>query len=125
MSGIGLPVREWKGTTIPVEMDDNTVILLDFGESRFGFAYGANCRGGALPRFAIFGSDGTVAVGAPGARRPAASGTEARPRSSVTVSSRHVEGGEMELELSEMPYRVGPHREIGEARSEEPSWRER
>jgi predicted dehydrogenase len=26
-----------------------------------------------------------------------------------------VEGGEQQLELPEMPYRVGPHREIGEA----------
>src|SRR5919198_218832 len=64
MSGIGLPVREWKGRTIDVEMDDNTVILLDFGGSMFGFAFGANCRGSALPRLAIFGSDGTVQVGA-------------------------------------------------------------
>jgi predicted dehydrogenase len=33
----------------------------------------------------------------------------------VRVTSRHVPGGELELELPEMPYRVGPHREIGEA----------
>jgi predicted dehydrogenase len=113
MSGIGLPVRDWKGKTIPVEMDDNTVILLDFGDATFGFAYGANCRGGGLPRFAIFGSDGTVQVGQRRRSQPAAEG--ARSGSGVMVSSRHVDGGELELELPEMPYRVGPHREIGEA----------
>jgi predicted dehydrogenase len=113
MSGIGLPVRDWKGKTIPVEMDDNTVILLDFGDATFGFAYGANCRGGGLPRFAIFGSDGTVQVGQ--RRRAPAAAAGARPGSGVMVSSRHVEGGELELELPEMPYRVGAHREIGEA----------
>jgi predicted dehydrogenase len=92
-------------------MDDNTVILLDFGDSRFGFAFGAYCRGTALPRLAIFGSDGTVEVG----RRPSAAGVGSRPGSSVTVSSRHVANGELELELPPMPYRTGPHQEIGEA----------
>jgi predicted dehydrogenase len=144
MSGIGLPVRDWKGQTIPVEMDDNTVILLDFGENRFGFAFGANCRGGGLPRFAIFGSDGTVQVtGRRSARRTLpslrsggypATGESPQPGrgvmgstpsplrgggrgegSGVIVSSRHLEGGEQELELPGMPYRVGPHQEIGEA----------
>jgi predicted dehydrogenase len=115
MSGIGLPVREWKGQTIPVEMDDNTVILLDFGENAFGFAFGANCRGGGLPRFAIFGSDGTVQVTGRRAARPSATGETPTPGSGVLVSSRHLEGGEKELELPGMPYRVGPHREIGEA----------
>ena len=50
MSGIGLPVREWKGKRIDVEMDDNTLMLLDWGNSTFGHAFGANCRGGPLPR---------------------------------------------------------------------------
>jgi predicted dehydrogenase len=115
MSGIGLPVREWKGKRIEVEMDDNTLILLDFGDSTFGFAFGANCRSGALPRFAIFGSDGTVEVAAWRGRRTATGAEGGRPGSGVRVTSRHVPGGELELELPEMPYRVGPHREIGEA----------
>src|SRR5919108_972817 len=63
MSGIGLPVREWKGKRIDVEMDDNTLMLLDWGDSTFGHAFGANCRGGPLPRLAIFGSDGSVYTG--------------------------------------------------------------
>jgi predicted dehydrogenase len=111
MSGIGLPLREWQGQPIPVAMDDNTVILLDFGASRFGFAFGAYCCGGALPRLAIFGSDGTVV--AQGGWRPAIGGGS-RPGSGVRVSSRHVAEGETELVLPEMPYRTGPHREIGE-----------
>jgi predicted dehydrogenase len=105
MSGIGLPVREWKGRRIDVEMDDNTLMLLDFGDATLGYAFGANCRGGSLPRLAIFGSDGTVSAGLRSGQRPGG----------VTVSSRHVEGGELQLELPEMPYRVGAHREIGEA----------
>jgi predicted dehydrogenase len=115
MSGIGLPIRDWKGQTIQVEMDDNTMMLLDFGDCAFGFAFGANCRGGNLPRFAVFGSDGTVQVGARRGRRDPNAAGGARPGSGVLLSSRHVEGGEQELELPGMPYRVGPHQEIGEA----------
>ncbi len=127
MSGIGLPVRYWKDKTIEVEMDDNTLMLLDFGGSTFGYAFGANCRGGPLPRLAIFGSDGSVYTGlaarrgAPDAPRSEGGSSPGQPSArrgyatSVTVASRHVEGGELELQLPEMPYHVGPHREIGEA----------
>ncbi len=111
MSGIGLPVRHWKDKTIDVEMDDNTIISLDFGDSTFGVAFGANCRGGILPRLAIFGSDGTVQASGPRGRGAGAT----RSGSGVVVSSTRLDGGELELELPEMPYRVGPHREIGEA----------
>jgi predicted dehydrogenase len=113
MSGIGLPVREWKGQRIEVEMDDNTLMLLDFGDTTFGYAFGANCRGAGLPRLAIFGSDGTVSAGGYG-RRPAGGAGGGRG-GGVTLSSRHVEGGEQQLDLPEMPYRVGPHQDIGEA----------
>jgi predicted dehydrogenase len=119
LSGIGLPVREWKGETIEVEMDDNTLMLLDFGDTTFGYAFGANCRGGPMPRLAIFGSDGTVSVGQRGGARPGApagGGAPARAYGgAVSVSGRNVEGGERTLDLPEMPYRVGPHLEIGEA----------
>jgi predicted dehydrogenase len=108
MSGIGLPVRTWKDKTIDVEMDDNTLMLLDFGDTTLGYAFGANCRGGPLPRLAIFGSDGSVYTGL----RSAGGG---RSGSSVTLTGRHADGGEQALELPEMPYRVGRHREIGEA----------
>lgn len=114
MSGIGLPVRHWKDKEITVEMDDNTILSLDFGENVFGVAFGANCRGGVLPRLAIFGTEGTVQVAGSGGRRPGAPAAGGY-RQRVTLASSHVEGGEMDLDLPEMPYRVGPHREIGEA----------
>jgi len=114
MSGIGLPIREWKGKRIEVEMDDNTLLLLDFGNATFGYAFGANCRGGPLPRLAIFGTDGTVYTGL-GRRTGSTQGGGRGYSSSVTITGRHVEGGEQELAVPEMPYRVGPHREIGEA----------
>jgi len=39
MSGIGLKERVFKGKKIPVEMDDNTLLLLDFGESTFAYLF--------------------------------------------------------------------------------------
>lgn len=35
MSGIAMPVRHWRDTTIEVEMDDNTHFILDFGDNCF------------------------------------------------------------------------------------------
>jgi predicted dehydrogenase len=94
-------------------------MLLDFGDTTFGYAFGANCRGGPMPRLAIFGSDGTVSVGQRSGARPGApvgGGAPARAYGgAVSVSGRNVEGGERTLDLPEMPYRVGPHLEIGEA----------
>ncbi|HVC33474.1 MAG TPA: Gfo/Idh/MocA family oxidoreductase [Chloroflexota bacterium] len=119
MSGIGLPMRRWKDKNIEVEMDDNTLLSLDFDDNTFGVAFGANCRGGVLPRLAIFGTEGTVQAMGPrrdaGIAAPPGPRTGAAARSGVVVTSKHVDGGETELDLPEMPYRVGPHREIGEA----------
>ncbi|HEX5414321.1 MAG TPA: Gfo/Idh/MocA family oxidoreductase [Chloroflexota bacterium] len=115
MSGIGLPIRHFKGEAIEVKMDDNTLVLLDFGGNQFGFAFGANCRGGVLPRLAIFGTEGTIQVGGPAGRGGTGGRAAGGYRSSVILQSKHVEGGEKEVETPDLPYRVGPHREIGEA----------
>ena len=40
LSGLVLPEREFRGRTIACDMDDSTLILVDFGESFFGFVYG-------------------------------------------------------------------------------------
>jgi predicted dehydrogenase len=42
LSGIGLPERAWKDKTIPVEMDDNTIALLDFNDNTFATVGGHN-----------------------------------------------------------------------------------
>ncbi|MDP6110390.1 MAG: Gfo/Idh/MocA family oxidoreductase [Planctomycetota bacterium] len=64
MSGIRLPQREFMGETYQVEMDDNTVILIDFGDALFGFVYGVVA--GSLPVFAsaiIYGTNGKIENG--------------------------------------------------------------
>ncbi|HEY3283931.1 MAG TPA: Gfo/Idh/MocA family oxidoreductase, partial [Armatimonadota bacterium] len=40
LSGIGLKEREFRGQMVPCDTDDNTVMLLDFGNTLFGFVYG-------------------------------------------------------------------------------------
>ncbi len=66
LSGIGLKQRVWKDKTIDVEMDDNTLMLLDFGDSVFAVAGGQNAgvsRGIGWGRLAIFGTEGSIDVG--------------------------------------------------------------
>ena len=61
MSGISLPEREFHGEPIETEMDDNTFLLLDFGEAMTAFVYGAAF--GGLPGvngFLINGSEGQI-----------------------------------------------------------------
>ncbi|HEU5086653.1 MAG TPA: Gfo/Idh/MocA family oxidoreductase [Roseiflexaceae bacterium] len=63
MSGIGLPERRWRDKVIPVSMDDNTLMLLDFGNSLFAMAGGHNCQGGRMLRWGamgFYGSGGSV-----------------------------------------------------------------
>ncbi|MCC6442741.1 MAG: Gfo/Idh/MocA family oxidoreductase [Armatimonadetes bacterium] len=40
LSGLVLPEREFRGGRIPCDMDDSTLMLLDFGEALFAFVYG-------------------------------------------------------------------------------------
>ena len=40
LSGLVLPEREFRGRTISCDMDDSTLMLLDFGQSCFAFVYG-------------------------------------------------------------------------------------
>jgi predicted dehydrogenase len=64
MSGVAIPDRYWDGKKLDVQMDDNTVVLLDYGDGVF-----ANVQGNYVtrsfnsPQFEFFGSKGTVVIG--------------------------------------------------------------
>jgi predicted dehydrogenase len=45
ISGVRIPAREFNGTQVPTEADDNTGILLDFGDGLFAMVYGAAAGG--------------------------------------------------------------------------------
>jgi len=62
MSGILLHEREFRGKKVPCDMDDNTVILVDWGNSVFGFVHGTavgSVTGFGAPTY--FGTKGTIA----------------------------------------------------------------
>ena len=40
MSGVRMPMREFRGQMVPCDADDNTLILIDFGNNVFAMAYG-------------------------------------------------------------------------------------
>jgi len=64
LSGVRIKEREFRGEMLPCDMDDNTLLTLDFGQSLFGFVYGT--AAGSLPdigRFAIFGLNGSIRSG--------------------------------------------------------------
>lgn len=63
MSGQVVPVRRFNGVDVAVDTDDNTVLLLDFGDGRFVVAYGtasAEALPGDFGATSFFGTTGTI-----------------------------------------------------------------
>jgi predicted dehydrogenase len=62
LSGIRVPYREFEGERIITEADDNTILLLDFGDGVFAVAFGT-ASGAVSEQFGAcmyFGSRGTI-----------------------------------------------------------------
>jgi predicted dehydrogenase len=61
MSGIAIPERTFRGESYKVDADDNTLMLLDFGDTLFAFAYGAAAGSNtAFGQPTFFGTKGTI-----------------------------------------------------------------
>jgi predicted dehydrogenase len=61
MSGVGIPERTFRGEKYACDADDNTMLLLDFGDTVFAFVYGT--LAGSLTQFAqvnYFGTNGSI-----------------------------------------------------------------
>ena len=61
MSGVRLPAREFRGEMLPTDMDDQTMMVLDFGNAFFAYVYGV--AAGQIPglgRPMIFGTKGLL-----------------------------------------------------------------
>ena len=101
LSGVGLTAREFRGQMVPCDMDDNTLMLLDFGQTQFAFVYGTfagTIVRGFQPSF--FGTKGGI-VGQEFNGQP------------IEYEGRDLareKGGNAVL-----PHVVGPHREVEEA----------
>ncbi|MBI1297800.1 gfo/Idh/MocA family oxidoreductase [bacterium] len=60
-SGVRVKEREFRGQILPTDMDDNTLMVLDFGDNFFAFVYGV--AAGGLPQMGrplIFGTGGVL-----------------------------------------------------------------
>jgi predicted dehydrogenase len=62
MSGIRVHEREFLGTPIPTEADDNTILLLDFGDGLLAVAYGtaAGTHTNQFPAAHYLGANGSI-----------------------------------------------------------------
>jgi len=102
MSGVRIAEREFRGRRVPTDADDNTLMVLDFGEALFAFVYGV--AAGSLTRgFApsFFGTQGAVV----GTR------LNGEPLDYPGRELAESEGGSPQWLL---PHVTGPHREIEE-----------
>jgi predicted dehydrogenase len=61
LSGVRIGEREFRGQLLPTDMDDQTMMIIDFGDAFFAYVYGV--AAGGLPdvgRPMIFGTDGVI-----------------------------------------------------------------
>jgi predicted dehydrogenase len=61
-SGIGLPKRKYKGKSITVEMDDMTILTVDFGKKGFGIVYAGFTWGSDAGQLRLHGSEGEIEI---------------------------------------------------------------
>jgi predicted dehydrogenase len=113
MSGIGLPVRQWEGQEIQVEMDDNTLLLLDFGENCFATVGGHFCQTGRVIGWGfmgIYGSRGTLEITGlvPGTAYPR------QIEFSPQALAEGINLGGDTVGIGGVPYITGAHRQLDE-----------
>jgi len=105
MSGVRIHQREYRGKMVPCDADDNTLMLLDYGNSQFSLVYGV--AAGSLTRgFAgsYFGTKGAI-VGMELNGEPF-------DYPGKELASQGARGAGQQWLL---PHVVGPHRDIQEA----------
>jgi predicted dehydrogenase len=108
LSGVRVKEREFRGTRIPTEADDNTILLLDFGDGLFAVVYGT-AAGTHTDQFATglyLGTRGTidgVLLNGEPFDFPGRAVTSDAPPSDRDAQTRA------------LPHVVGPHRDIREA----------
>lgn len=100
-SGVRLREREFQGQLYPVDMDDNTLMVLEFGDAFYAFVYGVVA--GSIPhtwRPMIFGTKGVISEG--------------------TLNGQPIDYPERTLDESQgfnasLPHVTGQHRQMEEA----------
>jgi len=96
------PERTWRGQSIPVEVEDNNLLLMEFASGTLAVAVGSNCRGsGRIPwgGLGLYGTAGTLEV------------TEVDPPSGYPIryEVRTQTVREYTAERADQPYLQGEH----------------
>jgi len=60
LSGVRIKEREFNGEMLPTDMDDQTLMVLDFGDAFFGFVFGVAAGRFNVGRPHIMGTKGTI-----------------------------------------------------------------
>ena len=108
LSGIRIPEREFLGTRITTAADDNTILLVDFGDSRFAVVHGT-AAGGISEQFGAgvyFGTGGTIDGVLLNGKPFDYPGSEETSDAPVT---------DWEAQMRVLPHVRGPHRSIPES----------
>ena len=108
MSGVTVPSRAWLGRDVPTEVDDNTLLLLDFGGARFALAVGT-AAGRTNPQFAANTFYGTKGVLDGVLLNDAPIEFDGRDQTLGTPIT------DWEGQMRTLPHVTGPHRNIPES----------
>lgn len=108
MSGACVPSRTWQGRAVPTEVDDNTLLLLDFGSAAFAMAYGT-AAGRLNSQFAastFYGTKGTLDGILLNGEQICFEGRDSTLGAPIS---------DWEAQMRTLPHVVGPHRAIPES----------
>jgi predicted dehydrogenase len=105
LSGIRIPEREFNGKRVPTDADDNTGILLDFGDGLFAMVYGA-AAGGVNYWFTgtYLGTEGRIEGYT----------VNGEPLDYPERAIHDAAGGGVRGAQATLPHVTGPHRDIDE-----------
>jgi predicted dehydrogenase len=98
-SGVRIHEREFRGEMLPTDMDDQTLMVLDFGDGFFAFVYGV--AAGGLPNLGrpmIFGTQGVINGGALNGQPFDYPGRELAEQYGYVATLPHVTGAHRQME---------------------------
>ncbi|MEM7131703.1 MAG: Gfo/Idh/MocA family oxidoreductase [Chloroflexota bacterium] len=97
-SGVRVKEREFQGEMLPTDMDDQTLMVLDFGDALFAFVYGVAAGGLPIGRPQIYGTKGVINGGDLNGEAFDYPGREIAEEYGYTATLPHVVGKHREME---------------------------
>lgn len=98
MSGVRIKEREFQGQMLPTDMDDQTLMVLDFGDAFFGFVYGVAAGRFSVGRPHIMGTKGVINGGELNGEPIDYEGKAIADKYGYTATLPHVVGQHREME---------------------------